>query len=191
MSGVDIAGLLSEWRKAMDGVTPGPWNPSRFGMQVLTGDSWATVCTFHDKNGGDGKWNDHRLASWEDGRGASLETSNADWVARCSPSGISALLDALSEATRQRDEALAALKGAREALEPFSEVAETEEEVGRDDPDDDRILIVQTHGCQLAELTVEHFRRAKSVLENSKAPIADATNNPPSDPGTGQREAGV
>ena len=32
---------------------------------------------------------------------------------------------------------------------------------------------------------------AASALENSKAALADATNNPPSDPGTEQREAGV
>ena len=37
--------------------TPGPWVPSRFGFQVLTGDSWSTVCTLK----GD--------ACWEDGRG--------------------------------------------------------------------------------------------------------------------------
>jgi len=92
------ADVGAEWRKAMEGVTPGPWNPSRFGMQVLTGDSWSTVCTFHNNNGKDGKWNDHRLASWEDGRGATLETSNADWVARCSPAGISGLLDTLQAA---------------------------------------------------------------------------------------------
>lgn len=33
--------------------------------------------------------------------------------------------------------------------------------------------------------------RARSVLENDSARLADATNNPPSDPGTEQREAGV
>lgn len=39
------------------GHTPGPWVPSKFGFQVLTGDSWSTICTLK----GD--------ACWEDGRG--------------------------------------------------------------------------------------------------------------------------
>lgn len=38
--------------------TPGPWLPSKFGFQVLTGDSWNTICTL---KGG---------AEWEDGRGS-------------------------------------------------------------------------------------------------------------------------
>lgn len=37
--------------------TPGPWLSSKFGFQVLTGDSWNTICTL---KGG---------AEWEDGRG--------------------------------------------------------------------------------------------------------------------------
>lgn len=36
--------------------TPGPWVASKFGFQVLTGDSWSTVCTLKDG------------ARWEDGR---------------------------------------------------------------------------------------------------------------------------
>ncbi len=38
--------------------TPGPWNASKFGFQVLTGDSWSVICKL------DGP------ASWEDGRGS-------------------------------------------------------------------------------------------------------------------------
>lgn len=37
--------------------TPGPWIPSKFGFQVLTGDSWNTVCSLKG------------AAQWEDGRG--------------------------------------------------------------------------------------------------------------------------
>jgi hypothetical protein len=37
--------------------TPGPWIASKFGFQVLTGDSWTTICTLKDG------------AEWEDGRG--------------------------------------------------------------------------------------------------------------------------
>lgn len=36
--------------------TPGPWLPSRFGSQVLTGDSWSTICTIP----GPAKWEDQR-----------------------------------------------------------------------------------------------------------------------------------
>lgn len=54
--------------------TPGPWIPSKRGYQILTGDSWNTICTFH----GDGK--DHRLAAWEDGRGAAEPSSNAVFI---------------------------------------------------------------------------------------------------------------
>ena len=37
--------------------TPGPWLPSWFGFQVLTGDSWNTICELKPD------------AEWEDGRG--------------------------------------------------------------------------------------------------------------------------
>jgi len=53
---------------------------------------------------------------------------------------------------------------AREVLEPFADIATTDEEVGRCDPDDDRILVVQAHGCQLAELSAEALRRARVTL---------------------------
>ena len=76
------------------------------------------------------------------------------------------------EAADALDEALAALKaseereaGLREALEPMAAVAS-------DIPDywDD------THQCVTA---CGHFRRAHSALENSKAPLADATPESP------------
>ena len=54
--------------------TPGSWSASKWGYQILTGDSWNTICTFH----GDGK--DHRMAAWEDGRGAAEPWSNADFI---------------------------------------------------------------------------------------------------------------
>lgn len=92
------------------------------------------------------------------------------------------------EATRQRDEALAALKASEER-----ETAAIE--AGRDllsylalydfkdrDPGEE----LPEH---MARLTAALF--ARSALENGPAGLADATNNPPSDPGTEQREAGV
>lgn len=50
------------------------------------------------------------------------------------------------------------------ALEPFAAIADTEDEVGRDDPDDDRIWVVQAHGCQIGDLTIEDLARARSAL---------------------------
>ncbi len=38
--------------------TPGPWVPSKFGTQVLTGDGWSTICVLEG------------AAQWEDGRGS-------------------------------------------------------------------------------------------------------------------------
>lgn len=42
----------------MSKYTPGPWNSSKFGFQVLTGDSWSTICELKGP------------AEWEDGRGS-------------------------------------------------------------------------------------------------------------------------
>lgn len=52
-----------------------------------------------------------------------------------------------------------------EALKPFAYVADVEDEAGRDDPDDDRIWVVQAHGCQLAEFTIDDFRRARALSQ--------------------------
>jgi hypothetical protein len=63
--------------------TPGPWVTNAFGTQVLTGDSWNTICELAI-----GK--DHRLASWEDGRAATDITANARLIA-AAPSLFEAL----------------------------------------------------------------------------------------------------
>lgn len=62
----------------------------------------------------------------------------------------------------------AQLAEAGKALEPFADIADTEDEVGRDSPDDDRVWVVQAHGCRLGDLTVEHFRAARRVLTGGK-----------------------
>lgn len=51
-----------------------------------------------------------------------------------------------------------------EALEPFATAADTEDEVGREYPDDDRIWLVQAYGCQLADLTVSDLHRAREAF---------------------------
>lgn len=84
-----------------------------------------------------------------------------------------ALMSLLADARSQRDSAL-------EALKPFADTVERVILPG--DTEDSRIV---------TSFTVRDLRRARSVLENGSANLADATNNPPSDPGTEQREAGV
>lgn len=98
---------------------------------------------------------------------------------------IVAGMNAAASATRQRDEALAALKaseergaGLRKALEPFAR------EYGFWDhaPDD------YSFGRVGLSITPGDLRRAKSALENGPSTLADANKK---DPGTEQREAGV
>jgi hypothetical protein len=59
----------------------------------------------------------------------------------------------------------ARLAKAVEALEPFAGIADTLDEVGRTYEDDDRVNVVQAAGCQLAELTEDHFRRARAAIQ--------------------------
>ncbi|WP_158876863.1 hypothetical protein [Antarcticirhabdus aurantiaca] len=69
--------------------TPGPWLASSFGLQVLTGDSWNTICVLHEGQGE--KWKDHRQAGWEDGRSAGSPNANALLIA-AAPDLLDALL---------------------------------------------------------------------------------------------------
>lgn len=61
------------------GYTPGPWIRCGGGYQVLTGDSWNVICVLHSGSGE--RWQDHRLAAWEDGRSASDLEANAQLIA--------------------------------------------------------------------------------------------------------------
>ena len=58
----------------MSKVTPGPWVSSTHGTQVLTGDSWNTICELRARK-------DFTRARWEDGRAASDDTANATLIA--------------------------------------------------------------------------------------------------------------
>lgn len=164
-SAISEDAVLAEWRAAMEGVTPGPWNPSRFGMQVLTGDSWSTVCTFHNNNGKDGKWNDHRLAAWEDGRGADLETSNADWVARCSPARVGSLL-ALIDDLRAR---LAAAEGA------LAKIEKVKQYIAVSDATDPFAAMVDE--CEAAEALATTATARVAELEGVLKPFAEAAQS--------------
>lgn len=79
--------------------------------------------------------------------------ANARFVAAANPATILALLDRIESAER--------------ALEPFVVVADAEDEAGRDDPDDDRIWVVQAYGCQLADFTIEDFRAARAHFQQN------------------------
>ena len=69
--------------------------------------------------------------------------------------------EAAAEILRLRER----LAEAEKVMEPFAGVADTEDEVGRNDPEDDRVWVVQAYGCQLADLTVEDFRAARRWME--------------------------
>jgi hypothetical protein len=74
--------------------TPGPWLPSKFGFQVLTGDSWNTICTLR---GG---------AEWGDGRGKyeqEYEWQNQEANARLIAAAPD-MLDALREIEEWADD---------------------------------------------------------------------------------------
>lgn len=67
---------------------------------------------------------------------------------------------------------LARLRAARdEALEvvkPLVDAADANDEAGHDDPDEDRIWIVQAYGCQIADLTIADLRAARRFYEKHR-----------------------
>lgn len=78
--------VVAEWRAAMEGVTPGPWEQNRrfeVGRVISSDDQSDGMTDVFVDVFGNGKKED------------------AAWIARCSPSGISALL-ALIESPRSR-----------------------------------------------------------------------------------------
>lgn len=88
----DAEKLVAEWRAAMEGVTPGPWRPSRYGFQVVSDypePAWQSVVELTT------------IARSEPNVEREMLTQKAiaSWLARCSPSGISGLL-ALIESQR-------------------------------------------------------------------------------------------
>jgi hypothetical protein len=70
-----LRAILEEADKA----TAGPWKNSVGGYQILTGDSWNTVCVLHE--GAGDKWRDHRRAQWENGKEPEHLDANADFIA--------------------------------------------------------------------------------------------------------------
>lgn len=99
----------------------------------------------------------------------------------------------IESATRQRDEALAALNASEEALKPFvTEFDERREAYIRRYPRNLGVgaanfdAMPDEWKMENSTFTMGQYRRARSVLENSKTRLADANSNP----GTEQREAG-
>jgi len=70
---------LKAIRERCEAATPGPWLPSIHGFQILTGDSWNTICVFWERSSSGAKF--HHLPRWEDGRAASREGANCDFIA--------------------------------------------------------------------------------------------------------------
>ncbi|AZO77450.1 MULTISPECIES: hypothetical protein [unclassified Bosea (in: a-proteobacteria)] len=97
--------VVAEWREAMEGVTPGPWRPSRFGFQVVSDypePAWQSVVELTT------------IARSEPNAEREMLTQQAiaNWIARCSPSGVSGLLAliesqraTIERVERERDEA--------------------------------------------------------------------------------------
>jgi hypothetical protein len=89
----DLTKLRAELRAGLDGVTPGPWEVGEGFRIVFDNDEARGViaeCWIYD-------------SPYEDLH------AKAAHIARCSPENIRALLDALDDAMRERDEARAAL----------------------------------------------------------------------------------
>lgn len=108
----DVSGLVEEWRKAAEDVTPGPWMSETEHSENVEDDdrqqevyvcSKDTVC-------------DYTVLSTM-GRTESVplerKQANAAWIARCSPTGIGTLLDALATMAAE----LEAVKRERGALD--------------------------------------------------------------------------
>lgn len=112
MTAQDIAEMdLAEWRRAMEGVTPGPW--------CLDGHNLSAVLhCVTPKGHPDAK---HLTGDYVTvARCENTWRADASWIVRCSPAGISALLDALEAMGCELAEAGAgkqrAIDGAREAV---------------------------------------------------------------------------
>lgn len=101
MTPAELTALEAELRAAMKDVTPGPW-------AVYDGCSWRRIGIAH------GRRDDCAVLAptkASDGhpdltcsRGNDRE-ANLNWIARCSPDNIAALLDAIADLRRKLDEA--------------------------------------------------------------------------------------
>lgn len=204
MSGVDIAGLVEELRERWEATdAPVAKKINRLlrlakqaadallaqAAELAEANRWGEILEA-EQNAIAAKLPGVRFMDPPDGGSPSL----AEQVKR--------MREALDAAERERDEALAALKASEEALDERIDTAWADgarfvvNELDSLIPDstlvrDKLVDIDQMIARRYADaIASRKERRARSVLENSPATPADATNNPPSDPGTEQREAG-
>lgn len=196
----DHSELIADWREAMEGVSAGPWRHYRNKLRPQFGGIINEVqCRSKTP-----------VVAWpgfEDGkRKEPKHALNAAWIARCSPAGIATLLDALSSQSLSLSEAREEIERLRkevgqkhdEANRYVNEMIEWRSAFQRVTPGGSEFTspqAVRDWADMLKMQVFEANKRAvlaeRKVRENGPAGLADATNNPPSDPGTEQREAGV
>jgi hypothetical protein len=120
----DVAEIVADWTKAMEGVTPGPYQvvEGRFPWRLPATESppraeksgehvERQICTIAHHPQTKAPW---QVVCCADGVGdgasvhfVRIEKADADWFARCSPDRIAALLTTLQQVLRERDEARA------------------------------------------------------------------------------------
>lgn len=86
----ETAGLVEEWRKAMDGVTPGPWDFAH----IYPATDFNYAGTIKGRELPDG--GQPVVADIPPRTTHGTHQANTEWLARCSPSGIASLLDTIS-----------------------------------------------------------------------------------------------
>lgn len=146
---------MDELRKLAEAATPGPWLwPTIGGSQILTGDSWDTVCILCEWPRK--KSYDHRMATWEDGRGPAHSEANARYIAAVNPATI-------IELDAQITALLSAYRGMKEALEPFAKI----EFVGNIWQDQHDAAAVLYNDATKTSVRLGDFRRARAALTNS------------------------
>lgn len=87
----DVADIVAEWQKAMEHVTPGPW-------RVYDGCSWRRIGTAHGRHDDCAVVYPYKAPDGHPDLGASRGNdtqANLEWLARCSPDRINALLATL------------------------------------------------------------------------------------------------
>lgn len=170
----DTAGIVESWRKAMEGVPPGGWAYSA--QKGVPGHCYVAQ-VFEDDEG-------PSLLTIDPTPDEDVASRVASWIARCSPPGVSALLDIieaqaaeLAEARAARDEAgrwsaewhgrmLLAEAARDEALAALRRVAATpnpEQSFGAHLTDEGR--------AQLAFATIDNVKSiARAALSSAPAP---------------------
>lgn len=157
MSGVDIAGLVACLRAQTVRINGLPLNTNAADLCRAAADALlAQAAELAAKDASISHWIAETRRNLESGRGA---------------------LDQLEATTRQRDEALAALKAAREALKPFAAKAGAYDGLPEPKYFGDTDFEIHYRPETRVVVTLRDLRHARSALENGLAGLADATND--------------